>query len=111
MSQWIRKGDRVLVIAGNDKGKSGEVLFCEEDRVIVQGINIRKKHLRRTQQTQQGGRIVEMERPIHISNVCLCDKEDNPLHIRVRQNEKGERELVFRKGTKETLYRSVKKGM
>ena len=56
MSKWIRKGDRVLVIAGNDKGKAGEVLSRDEDRVIVQGINVRKKHMRRTQE-MQGGRI------------------------------------------------------
>ena len=78
MSKWIRKGDRVLVIAGNDKGKAGEVLSRGEERVIVQGINVRKKHLKRTQETQ-GGRIVEMEVPIHISNVCLCDKEGKKL--------------------------------
>ncbi len=65
-----------MVIAGNDKGKTGEVLAREEDRVLVQGVNIRKKHLKRTQQSQ-GGRIVEMEVPIHISNVALCDKEGN----------------------------------
>ena len=70
MSKKIRKGDRVLVIAGNDQGKTGEVLARSEDRVIVQGVNVRKKHLRRTQQ-MQGGRIVEMEAPIHISNVAL----------------------------------------
>jgi len=78
MSKRIKKGDRVLVIAGNDRGKTGEVLSRSEDRALVQGVNIRKKHLKRTQQTQ-GGRIVEMEIPIHISNVCLCDKEGKKL--------------------------------
>ena len=108
MSKWIRRGDRLLVIAGNDKGKSGEVLSRTEERVLVQGVNIRKKHMKRTQQTQ-GGRIVEMEVPVHISNVCACDKEGNPLKLRMRTSQKGERELVFNKGEKETLYRSVKK--
>ncbi|HSX10216.1 MAG TPA: 50S ribosomal protein L24 [Chlamydiales bacterium] len=75
MGKWIKKGDRVLVIAGNDRGKSGEVLSRGEERILVQGINVRKKHLKPTQQTQGKGRIVEMEVPIHISNVCLCDKE------------------------------------
>lgn len=74
----IRKGDRVLVIAGNDKGKLGEILSRREERVVVQGINVRKKHLRRNQQTQ-GGRVIEMEMPIHVSNVCLCDKEGKKL--------------------------------
>lgn len=84
MSKWIRKGDRVLVIAGNDRGRTGEVLVRSEDRVAVQGINIRKKHLKRTQQTQ-GGRIVDMEVPIHISNVCLCDKEGKRLKVKKKE--------------------------
>lgn len=107
MSKWIRKGDRVVVIAGNDKGKVGEVLARSEERVLVQGVNIRKKHLKRTQQTQ-GGRIVEMEVPIHISNVCLCDKEGKPLKVSVRSENK-KRELVYKTGDKEAVYRSVKK--
>ncbi len=108
MSQWIRKGDRVLVIAGNDKGKSGEVLSCSEERAIVQGINVRKKHMRPTQQAQ-GGRIVEMEMPIVKSKLCLCDKEGKPLKLRMRVGKKGEKDLVFGRGEKETVYRSVKK--
>jgi large subunit ribosomal protein L24 len=78
MSKTIKKGDKVLVIAGNDRGKTGEILARGEDRVLVKGVNVRKKHLKRTQQTQ-GGRIVEMEVPIHISNVCLCDKDGKRL--------------------------------
>lgn len=108
MSKKIRKGDRVLVIAGNDKGRAGEVLMRTEDRVLVQGINIRKKHLKRTQETP-GGRIVEMETAIHISNVCLCDKENRPLRLQVKQDQNGERKLVYRDGSKEVVYRSVKK--
>ena len=108
MSKRIRRGDRVVVLAGNDKGKSGEVLASGEERVVVQGVNIRKKHMRPTQQTQ-GGRIVEMEVPIHKSNVCLCDKEGKPLKVRIRFGKEGGKELVFGKGEKETVYRSVKK--
>lgn len=76
--ETIRKGARVLVIAGNERGKTGEVLTRGKDTVLVQGINMRKKHLKRTQETQ-GGRIIDMEVPIHISNVCLCDKDGNRL--------------------------------
>ncbi len=108
MSKWIRRGDRVVVIAGNDKGKSGEVLSRTEERVIVQGVNVRKKHMRRTQQTQ-GGRIVEMEMPIHISNVQVCDKDGKPYKLSVKQEKNGKRELVSTAGGKETVYRSVKK--
>lgn len=108
MSKWIRKGDRVLVIAGNDRGKAGEVLSRSEDRVLIQGINVRKKHLKRTQQTQ-GGRIVEMEVPIHISNVCLCDKDGKRLKLLVKHEKTGQRDLVHKKGAKGTVHRSVKK--
>ena len=108
MSKKIRKGDRVRVIAGNDRGKMGEVLACSEERVLVQGVNLRKKHLRQTQQ-MQGGRIVEMEVPIHISNVAVCTKEGQKIRLRTKQSGKGSRELVFQADGKEILYRPVKK--
>src|SRR3989344_1487823 len=107
MSKRIRKGDRVLVLAGNDKGKTGEVIAKSEDRVLVQGVNVRKKHLRRTQQTQ-GGRIVDMEVPVHISNVALCTKEGKKIRLHSKSTKSGERELVFKSGGKEVVYRSVK---
>lgn len=108
MSKWIRKGDRVLVIAGNNKGKTGEVLSRSGDSVIIHDVNMRKKHMRRTQESQ-GGRIIEMEMPIHVSNVCLCDKEGKPLKIRVRAGKNGVRELVHGAKSQETVHRSVKK--
>jgi len=109
MSKWIRKGDQVKVIAGNDRGKVGEVLAREEDRVLVKGVNIRKKHMKRTERSQ-GARIVEMEIPIHVSNVALSDKEGSRLKVSVRQEKKGgERKLVYKAGKGETLYRPVKK--
>lgn len=108
MSKWIRKGDQVIVIAGNDKGKTGEVLFKSTDRVIVSGVNVRKKHLRRTQETP-GGRIVEMELPIHISNVSLCNKENKPIRLKVKKDQSGFKELVYRDGENQVVYRSVKK--
>ena len=108
MSKKIRKGDRVLVIAGNDKGKTGEVLACGEDRILVQGVNVRKKHMRRTQQTQ-GGRVVEIEVPLHISNVAPCTKEGQKVRLKTKVAKSGERELVFQSGGKEVVYRSMKK--
>lgn len=108
MSKWIRRGDQVKVLAGNDKGKTGEVIAREEDRVLIKGVNIRKKHLKRTERSQ-GARIVEMEVPIHVSNVALCDKDGNVLKVSIRQEKGGERELVAKAGSKETLYRAVKK--
>ncbi len=74
----IKKNDIVYVIAGKDKGKTGKVLrvFPKKNRLIVENINIVKKARRRTQQDQQGG-WVEIEAPIHISNVMLLDKKTN----------------------------------
>jgi large subunit ribosomal protein L24 len=108
MSKKIRRGDRVVVIAGNDKGKTGEVLARGEERILVQGVNVRKKHLKRTQQ-MQGGRIIEMETPIHISNVALCTKEGERISLKTKTLASGERELVYQSGEKEVVYRTVKK--
>jgi large subunit ribosomal protein L24 len=108
MSKKIRKGDRVLVIAGNEKGKSGEVLATGEDRILIQGVNVRKKHLKKTQGSK-GGRIVSIETPIHISNVALCTKEGEKIRLRSKTTKSGIREWVFQTGGKEVVYRSVKK--
>lgn len=69
----IRKGDSVVVLTGRDKGKKGSVLkvFPKEDRALVQGVNIVKRHQRQTQ-TQQAG-IVSKEAPIHLSNIAHAD--------------------------------------
>ena len=68
----IIKGDTVQVISGNDSGKTGRVIkvYLSTDRLVVEGINIVKKHMRPTQENQQGG-IMEKEAPIHISNVMI----------------------------------------
>lgn len=72
----VKMGDQVIVIAGNDKGRTGEVkqILVNANRVIIEGVNIRVKHLKPTQQTPQGER-VEKEFPIHASNVMLLDPE------------------------------------
>jgi len=68
----IKKGDKIIVIAGKDKGKSGKVLhiLTKMDKVIVEGVNIIKKHQKAKSQQQKGG-IIEKEAPIHISNIKL----------------------------------------
>ena len=75
MAARIRKGDEVIVISGRDKGKKGNVLkvLTEQDRILVQGVHMVKRHQRQTQ-TEQGG-IVEKEASIHISNVALLDPD------------------------------------
>ena len=75
----IRKNDIVSVMTGKDKGKKGKVLHVDAEKgyCVVEGINFVKKHMRRTSQENQGG-IIQIEKPIHISNVALycktCDK-------------------------------------
>jgi large subunit ribosomal protein L24 len=73
----VKKGDNVVVITGRDKGKTGEVLRAmpEENRVVVQGVNVVKRHTRPG--PGQPGGIVEKEAPIHVSNVAHVDPKDN----------------------------------
>jgi large subunit ribosomal protein L24 len=72
----LRKGDDVVVVSGRDKGKTGSILrvLRADDRVLVDGVNMVKRHARPSQ-TQPGG-IIEKEAPIHISNVALADPKD-----------------------------------
>ena len=74
----IHKNDNVMIIAGNDRGKSGKVLkvFPSDFKVIVEGINIRKRHTKPNQKNPQGG-ILEKEAPVHVSNVMLIDPKNN----------------------------------
>ncbi len=70
MARHIRKGDLVAVTTGNARGRQGKVLrvIPKHDHVIVEGVNVRKKHIRPNQQNPQGG-VIEKEMPVHISNV------------------------------------------
>ena len=69
----IRKGDRVLVTTGKNKGQKGVVMRVGADRVVVENINIVKRHTKATPQANQPGGVVEREAPIHISNVMLLN--------------------------------------
>ena len=75
---FMKTGDKVKVIAGKDKGKEGVVVktIAAKDRVVVEGVNIVKKHQKPNNQYPQGG-IVELEAPIHVSNVQLLDPSTN----------------------------------
>lgn len=72
----VKKGDKVVVISGADKGKSGviERAFPQADRVLIEGINVRKKHQKPTRSGGKG-QIVDKSYPIHVSNVRLADKK------------------------------------
>lgn len=108
MSKWIKKGDKVVVIAGNNRGKTGEILSKRGDRVIIQGVNIRKKHMKRRAKVGSG-EIIEMEMPLHVSNVCLCNADGQPVKVKVRVSSQGEKELYFVDGQKEVVHRVIKK--
>ncbi len=105
MSKWIKKGDTVLVIAGNEKGKRGSVVARLDQRVVIQGVNIRKKHVKRQQKTPSAG-IIDIECPIHISNVSLCDAEGNRIRVKVRK-EADRKELYYLRDGKEVVFREV----
>jgi large subunit ribosomal protein L24 len=104
----IRKGDRVVAICGNDRGLMGVVQSCKGDRVMVQGLNMRKKHIKKSQEAPKG-RIIDIETPIHVSNLRLCVAEDTAAKVKVRTNEQGDRQFVYKQGDQEMIYRSVKK--
>jgi large subunit ribosomal protein L24 len=92
----IRRGDRVKVISGNDKGAEGTVIRVdrEKNRVVVQGVNVRKRHRKPSATVPEGG-IVEFEAPIHASNVMLLDpKSGEPTRVRSGQGTDGQRERI-----------------
>lgn len=104
----IRVGDTVYVISGNDKGKTGKVLSSirEKDRIVVEGVNVRTKNLKRTQENPKGKRIT-IETPIHISNVRLSINGER-AKLSVKHTEAG-RELWQKSSDgSSTLYRLVK---
>jgi large subunit ribosomal protein L24 len=79
----VKKGDQVIVLTGKDKGKKGRILeaYPSEQRVLVEGVNIVKRHTRPNPTNPQGG-IIEKEAPIHVSNVAIVDpKTGGPTRI------------------------------
>lgn len=87
----IKKNDMVLVVAGDDKGKKGRVLFvyAADNRIVIESLNMIKKHLKPSKQHQQGG-IIDKEAPMNRSNVMLvCPKCDKPTKIGNKMLENG----------------------
>jgi len=100
--QKIKKGDKVEIIAGKDKGQQGNVLrmINKEDRVVVEAINLVKKHRKAQQQGQQAVQagIIEKEAPLHISNVMLvCTQCGAPTRVGFHENAEGRRVRVCKK--------------
>jgi large subunit ribosomal protein L24 len=93
----IKKGDQVIVTAGKDKGKKGDVVRVAGDKVIVSNINIIKRHTKPNPQANQPGGVIEREAPIHISNVMLFNPASGKgERIGVKVLEDGRKLRVFR---------------
>jgi large subunit ribosomal protein L24 len=94
----LKKNDKVKVVSGNHKGKEGKILkiFREKNRVIVEGVNIIKRHTKPNQKNPQGG-ITQKESPIHVSNVMLIDPKSNEpsrIGMQIIQGEDGKKKRM-----------------
>ena len=95
----LRKGDDVMVISGEDRGKQGKILrvLRDKNRVLVEGVNFIRRHTRPSQSNPQGG-IVEREAAVHASNVMVVDpKSGRPTRVGARVHEDGTRDRVARR--------------
>jgi large subunit ribosomal protein L24 len=102
MAAKIRKGDRVVVLTGKDKGREGQVskVFPKEDRVLVDGLNMVQRHTRPSQGDPQGG-IKNKEAPLHVSNVAVVDSKGKPTRVGFRMD--GDKKVRFAKTTGEVI--------
>ena len=99
MGMKIKKGDRVIVLTGKDRGKSGEVIrtLPKEGKVIVDGVNVAKKHQRATRATVQGG-IIDKDMPLPISSVAIISPGDGrPTRIGYRYDDQGRKVRICRR--------------
>ncbi|MBR3698393.1 MAG: 50S ribosomal protein L24 [Bacteroidales bacterium] len=89
MKLHVKKGDTVLVLSGNDKGKRGKVMSVDRksQRAIVEGVRMMSKHTRPNAEHPQGG-IIKQEAPIHISNLMVIDTDGNPTRVRRKIDER-----------------------
>jgi large subunit ribosomal protein L24 len=102
MAAKIRKGDRVVVLAGKDKGRQGSVLkvLPKESRVVVEGLNMVQRHTRPSQGDPQGG-IKNKEAPLHVSNVAVVDSKGKATRVGFRME--GDKKVRFAKTTGEVV--------
>ena len=93
----LKTGEKVVVVAGSNKGKEGKIAKILDSKVIVEGVNIVKKHLK-PKNNNGTGEIVEVEAPIHASNVMLVDpKTKKPTKVRVEKDSKGKKIRISKK--------------
>ena len=110
MALHVKKGDTVEIIAGDHKGATGRVLhvYPDKQRVIVQGQNLVKKHVRPSRRNPQGGRI-HVEQPIHISNVLPVNpKSSRGARVRYQREEDGAKKRLAVDGTEIGTVRRAK---
>jgi large subunit ribosomal protein L24 len=100
--QRIKKGDKVVVIAGKDKGRTGEVVAVspKDDRAVVSGINVVRRHQRQSQTTEAG--IIAQEAPIHLSNLAVADPKDGKP-TRVGFKVEGDKKVRYAKRSGEVI--------
>ena len=93
----LKTGDKVVVVSGSNKGKEGKILKVLENKVLVEGVNIVKKHLK-PKNNNGNGEIVETEAPIHKSNVMLVDpKTKKPTKVKIETDNKGKKVRISKK--------------
>jgi large subunit ribosomal protein L24 len=100
----IKKGDTVMVIAGDSKGQQGRVLVvnAEKEKILVEGVNMVSKHARPTNKTPKGG-IIQKEAPIHISNLKVIDGTGKPTRIGRKLDEKTNKMVRYSKKSGEVI--------
>jgi large subunit ribosomal protein L24 len=106
-SNKICKGDQVIAKSGVNRNRIGTVLSVVGTKVVVQGLNVRKKGVKASQTSPQGG-FVEREMPIHVSNLRLC-VNGKPVKLKTRVLEGGGKELYYMDGEQAVTYRELKK--
>jgi large subunit ribosomal protein L24 len=102
MAAKIKKGDKVVLLTGKDKGRIGPVLqvFPKDSRVLVEGLNIAQRHTKASQADPQGG-IKNKEAPVHVSNVAIVDSNGKPTRVGFRMD--GDKKVRFAKTTGEVI--------
>jgi len=96
--QKIKKGDKVVVLTGRDKGRTGEIvkMMPKDDKAVVRGVNLVRRHQKQSAQTEAG--IITKEAPIHVSNLALADpKEGKPTRVGFRIQEDGKKVRVAKR--------------
>ena len=93
----LKTGDKVVVVSGSNKGKEGKITKILDNKVIIGGVNIVKKHLK-PKNNNGTGEIIEMEAPIHVSNVMLSDpKTKKPTKVKIEKDSKGKKIRISKK--------------